>query len=55
MNRVHIDLPSKKDMSPDFESLYMQVMDKLHPFVLADLPPHLTAPYRKKQKEVRHG
>ena len=32
--------------------LYMEVMNKLHPFVLADLPNNLVQPYKEEMKRV---
>lgn len=35
-----------------WKDLYMEVMNRLHPFVLSDLPANLVRPYKEEIKRV---
>ena len=38
-----------------WKTLYMEVMNKLHPFVIADLPVNLVQPFKEEKKVKNVG
>ena len=38
-----------------WKTLYMEVMNRLHPFVVADLPVNLVHPYKEEKKAKNVG